>query len=91
MQKDSDMKDDFASAYSDLIQNQIEFGSTLQSIIEEAIRRGVPADKIGRVRMVMESFDARTNCLARKLVTRYDAVAAEHFRQDQPAPAFSKS
>lgn len=65
------MKDAFTTAYSDLIQNQIELDSTLRSIIDEAAKRGVSHAEIERVRSIMESFNARTNDLAALLCERY--------------------
>ncbi len=65
------MKDAFTSAYSDLIQNQIELGSTLQSIIEESALRAVPDAEIDNLRAMVASFNARTNDLARRLMERY--------------------
>lgn len=65
------MKDAFTAAYSDLIQNQVELGSTLQSILDEAFLRGVSNADIDRVRSIMESFNIRTNDLAALLIERY--------------------
>ncbi|MBD8605195.1 hypothetical protein IFT80_21405 [Pseudomonas sp. CFBP 8771] len=65
------MKDAFTATYSDLVQNQIELGSTLQSIIDEAVQRGVSTAEIDRVRSIMESFNVRTNYLAALLTERY--------------------
>ena len=65
------MKDTFTAAYSDLVQNQIELGSTLQSIFDEAVQRGVSTAEVERVRSIMESFNARTNELAALLTERY--------------------
>lgn len=65
------MKDAFIAAYSDLVQNQIELGSTLQSIIDEAVQHGVSTAEIERVRSIIESFNVRTNDLAALLTERY--------------------
>lgn len=49
------MKDEITSAYSDLIQNQIELTSTLQSLINEAAIRDALSVHIYELRKRMES------------------------------------
>lgn len=51
------MKDSITTAYSDLIQNQIELASTLTSLIDQAVSRGAPAAQIDELRVRVESLN----------------------------------
>lgn len=78
------MKDAITTAYNDLIQNQIELTSTLQSLIDEAASRGVSATHITDLQERLESFDSQINALSKSLMERRDNVEDYCGDQDQP-------
>jgi uncharacterized protein involved in exopolysaccharide biosynthesis len=81
------MQDELSSAYSALIQNQIELTSTLQSLIDEAASRGVSATHITDLRKRMASFDSQLNALSKRLMERHDGLENHLTDQDQPGTA----
>lgn len=68
------MKDEITTAYSDLIQNQIELASTITSLIEEAVLRGAPAAHIEELRERMDRFEFHLNALSKTLMERHDSM-----------------
>lgn len=81
------MKDAITTAYNDLIQNQIELTSTLQSLIDEAASRGVSATHITDLQERMESFDSQINGLSKSMMERHDSMENCQRNQDQPDTA----
>jgi hypothetical protein len=81
------MKDTLTTAYSDLIQNQIELTSTVQSMIDEATSRGVSVVHINELRKRMESFESHLNALSKQLIEDYDGMEESGQVQPQPGTA----
>ncbi|MDD1963867.1 hypothetical protein NPS29_00895 [Pseudomonas putida] len=75
------MKDAITTAYSDLIQNQTELTSTLQSLIDEAASRGVSATHITDLQERMGSFHSQISALSKSLMERHDSM--ENCQRDQ--------
>ena len=81
------MKDAITTAYNDLIQNQIELTSTLQSLIDEAASRGVSTTHITDLQERMESFGSQINGLSKSMMERHDSMENCQRDQDQPDTA----
>lgn len=70
------MKDPFTTAYSDLVQNQIEFASTIESILAESKLRQAPSDQVAEVQDMLDIFNTQVTALAKRLAEHYDEDAA---------------
>ncbi|SEJ95388.1 hypothetical protein [Pseudomonas sp. NFR16] len=81
------MKDALTAAYSNLIQNQVELASTLQSIVDEAVQRGAPEGHINQVCQRMESLASQLNALSKSLLERNDEIENCQRDKNQPGTA----
>ena len=81
------MRNAFTTAYSDLIQNQIELASTLTSLIGDASSRGASATQIDELRQRLDSFELQLKSLSRNLIERHDSMENCQRDQDQPDTA----
>lgn len=66
------MKDAFTAADSDLVQNQIELTSSIESILAQAASSGASANQITEVGQMLEAFNAKVNQLAKRLAALHD-------------------
>ncbi|MFJ5298639.1 hypothetical protein ACIQAL_19155 [Pseudomonas sp. NPDC088368] len=66
------MKDAFTAAHSDLIQNQIELTSSIESVLAEAASSKATANQITEVGQMLEAFNAKLNQSAKRLAALHD-------------------
>lgn len=52
------MKDAFTTAYSDLLRNQIEFASTIESILADSKSGQAPSAEVTEVQGMLDIFNA---------------------------------
>lgn len=71
------MKDSFTTAYSDVIQHQVELTSAIQSLIFDQAARGASIDEVNKVLCMLDQFNAQVNRLSSQLTARYDETAEE--------------
>lgn len=69
------MKDPFTTVYSDLVQNQIEFASTIEAVLAEAVSGNAPTGQIAQVREMLSTFNTQVDSLAKRLESHYDETA----------------
>lgn len=77
------MKDAFTAAYSELVQNQIEFASTTEATLDGAALGNAPSSQIAQVQDMLNTFNAQVDGLAKRLVSKNDE-AAPLPEEDQP-------
>ncbi|WP_439858319.1 hypothetical protein [Pseudomonas syringae] len=70
------MKDPFTTAYSELVQNQIEFASTIEGILAEARAGNAPTGQVSQVREMLDTFNTLVDSMAIRLVSQYDETAS---------------
>jgi len=69
------MKDAFTTAYSDVVQHQVELTSTIESVICDQAARGAFTDEVDKVLCMLDQFNAQVNSLSSRLAARYDETA----------------
>jgi hypothetical protein len=70
------MKDAFTAALSDVVQNQVELTSTIESLLGQALSEGRDAAETNQVQGRLDSFNAQVNALIQALAERYDGLDA---------------
>lgn len=65
------MKDEFTLTYCSLIQNQVEFMSSLTEILEVAASTG-NVEGVRELRTRLEALNSRVTALTQELSARYD-------------------
>lgn len=70
------MKDAFTAALSDVVQNQVELTSTIESLLGQALSEGRDAAETNQAQGRLDSFNAQVNALIQALAERYDGLDA---------------
>jgi len=70
------MKDAFTAALSDVVKNQVELTSTIESFLGQALSQGGNVADADQVQGRLDSFNAQVNELIKALAERYDGLDA---------------
>ncbi|MFJ5300913.1 hypothetical protein ACIQAL_30860 [Pseudomonas sp. NPDC088368] len=70
------MKDAFTAALSDVVQNQVELTSTIESFLGQALSQGGNVTEADQVQGRLDSFNAHVNALIKALAERFDGLDA---------------
>lgn len=70
------MKDAFTAALSDVIQNQVELTSTIESLLDQALSQDGDGDEVDQVKSQLDDFNAQVNALIQALAESYDSLDA---------------